>query len=73
MKDLIELFKFLDKELRRFTIETLIVNVSGEESLEFEDLKKIREFCDDLTVTTNQNGKLSLVLLFLPKKDGAKE
>jgi len=84
MKDLVELFKFLKKKFGSFTITVdtnyeeegdlaLFVNVGTEEFLEFEDLKKIRKFCDELSINTNQEGKLFLSLLFLPKKDGVKE
>ena len=84
MKDLIELLKFLDEKLGSFTIEvdrnyveeddlSLIITVGKEECLEFEDLKRIREFCDDFSINTDSDGKLFLFLLFLPKKDGAKE
>ncbi|RLC88064.1 MAG: hypothetical protein DRJ03_04140 [Chloroflexi bacterium] len=79
MKDLLELLKFLDEKLGEFTITTdrnyveeddlsLFITLGKEECLEFEDLKKISEFCDDLTVNTDNEGKLFLHLLFLPKK-----
>ena len=84
MKDLLELLKFLDEKLGSFTIEVdrnytedddlvLFVTVGKEECLEFEDLKRIREFCDDFSIETDSEGNLFLSLLFLPKKDGAKE
>ena len=85
MKDLLELLKFLDEKLGSFTIEVdrnymeddddlvLFVTVGKEECLEFEDLKRIHEFCDDFSIETDSEGKLFLSLLFLPKKDGAKE
>jgi len=84
MKDLFELLKFLDEKLGSFIIEvdrnyveeddlSLIITLGKEECLEFEDLKRIREFCDDFSIGTDSEGKLFLSLLFLPKKDGAKE
>jgi len=80
MKDLLELLKFLDEKIGDFTITTernymevgdlsLFITLGNEESLEFEDLQKIREFCDDLIVNTDSNGKLLLHLLFSPKKE----
>ena len=84
MKDLFELLKFLDEKLGSFTIEvdrnymedddlSLIITLDKEECLEFEDLKRIREFCDDFSIETDSEGNLFLSLLFLPKKDSAKE
>ncbi|RLI14384.1 hypothetical protein DRO41_05855 [Candidatus Bathyarchaeota archaeon] len=84
MKDLLELLKFLDEKLGEFTITTdrnyveeddlsLFITLGKEECLEFEDLKKISEFCDDLTVNTDDEGKLFLQLLFLPKKGGERK
>jgi len=79
-KDLLELLKFLNEKIGDFTITTdrnyvevgdlsLFITLGNEESLELKDLKKIREFCDDLTVNTDREGKLFLHLLFLPKKE----
>jgi len=79
-KDLLELLRFLDEKIGDFTITTernyvevgdlsLFITLGKEEFLEFEDLKKISEFCDDLTVNTDDEGKLFLHLLFLPKKE----
>jgi len=58
VKDLLELLKFLDKKIGDFIITTernymkvgdlsLCITLGNEESLEFEDLQKIRDFCDD--------------------------
>ena len=78
MKDLLELLKFLDEKIEDFTITvdsnsaeegnfSLFITLGDYEALEFEDLKRIREFCDDLTVNT-VDGKTVLSLLFLLKK-----
>jgi len=83
-KNLLELLKFLDEKLGEFTITTdrnyveeddlsLFITLGKEECLEFEDLKKISEFCDDLTVNTDSDGKLFLSLLFSPKKESVEQ
>lgn len=83
-KDLLELLKFLDKKFGSITIETdrnyleegdfvLLILFSGDASFELKDLMKIREFCDDLTVNTDDEGKLFLQLLFSPKKRGERK
>jgi len=78
MKDLLELLRFLDEKIGDFTITvdsnsaeegdfSLFITLGNYECLEFEDLKRIRKFCDDLTVST-VDGKAVLSLLFLPKR-----
>ena len=78
-KDLLELLRFLYEKLGSFTVEVdmnymeeedvmLFVNVGAEQSLELKDLNRINEFCDELTVSTDEEGKMSLSLLFLPPK-----
>jgi len=79
MKDLLELLKFLNKKIENFIIETdenykvkgdlvVFITVCQDTYLTLKDLRKIRKFCDDLTIHTNPDGKLFLQLLFLPKK-----
>ena len=79
MKDLLELLKFLTEKIGSFTIDTntdsvevgdlsLSIISNEEATLTFGDVKKILEFCDDLTIGVFE-GKLYLELLFLPKKE----
>ena len=82
-KNLLELLKFLTEKIGSFTIGInmdsvevgdLSLSIIGNEeaTLNFEDLKKIREFCDDLTIGIFE-GKLYLELLFSPKKGGERK
>ena len=82
-KNLLELLKFLTEKIGSFTIGInmdsvevgdLSLSIIGNEeaTLNFEDLKKIRECCDDLTIGIFE-GKLYLELLFSPKKGGERK
>ena len=84
MKDLLELLKFLDEQLDSFIIETdrnyvsgcftLLIRPDETELLQFEDLAEIREFCDDLAINTDRDGKLYLALSFCQEdKKGTEE
>ncbi|RLC33319.1 hypothetical protein DRH14_05095 [Candidatus Shapirobacteria bacterium] len=83
-KSLLDLFKFLYEKLGSFTVEVdmnymeegdvmLFVNVGSEQSLELKDLNQISQFCDELTVSTDQDGKMSISLLFLPPNKGEEQ
>ena len=78
-KDLLELLRFLYEKLGSFTVEVdmnymeegdvvLFVKVGSEDYLKFEDLDRINEFCDELAISTDHDGKMSLSLLFFPPK-----
>lgn len=80
-KDLLELLRFLYDRLGSFAIEVdmnymeegdvvLFVKVGSEDYLQFEDLERINEFCDELAISTDQDGKMSLSLRFLPQNKG---
>jgi len=79
MTDLFELFKLLGDTFGSFNVEvntdlsepgdmSILITPTSEGSLGIEDLKKIGKLSDDFTVETDQDGKMLLSILLLPKK-----
>jgi len=80
MKDIVKLFRVLSEILESSTITVdatsleegdlyFFIMLDKEKSLRPTDLNEISEFCDDLTINADQNGKPYLSLLFSEKTE----